>query len=274
MSLSSHLSPTASPRLQALAAAALKGGAIARAGLTRRRHGDLLAKAPRDYQTEMDVAVERAIVADLVAAFPDHAIDGEEEVGNRKAPAGAPVIFIDPIDGTTNYAWGIPHFGLTIAIVEGGDVVAGVVYDAMLGELFSAEAGKGAFLNGAPIAAIDNATVEDSLIGAGLPVPSQVRSVPEDVYFGALRRLMAETAGVRRLGSAALSIAYVACGRLDGFFEDGLSLHDYGAAMLLLREAGGIVTSFAGGAVRESGDILAANRAIHPWLLAGFAPAG
>lgn len=265
-----YLSPSASPRLRVLAEAALEGGRLARAGIRRRKDGDLVAKAPRDYQTEMDVAVERAIVSRLAEAFPDYAIQGEEQVGDRKAAGEAPVIVIDPIDGTTNYAWGIPHFGLTISIVEQGKVVVGVVYDAMLDELFSAEAGLGAYLNGEQIGCIDNGDVPNTLIGAGLPIPGQVKSVDEETYFTALRRLMAHTAGVRRLGSAALSIAYVACGRLDGFFEDGLSLHDYGASVLLVEEAGGITTSFAGGPVRDNGDILAANKAIHPWLLAGL----
>jgi len=265
-----YLSPSASPRLRVLAETALEGGHLARAGIRRRKDGDLVAKAPRDYQTEMDVTVERAIVSKLARAFPDYAIRGEEQVGDRKAATEAPVIVIDPIDGTTNYAWGIPHFGLTISIVEQGKVVVGVVYDAMLDELFSAEAGLGAYLNGEQIRCVDNADVPNTLIGAGLPIPGQVKSVDEEVYFTALRRLIANTAGVRRLGSAALSIAYVACGRLDGFFEDGLSLHDYGASVLLVEEAGGITTSFAGGPVRSNGDILAANQAIHPWLLAGL----
>lgn len=265
-----YLSPSASPRLCVLAEAALEGGCLARAGIRRRKDGDLVAKAPRDYQTEMDVAVERAIVSKLEKAFPDYAIQGEEQVGDRKADSEAPVIVIDPIDGTTNYAWGIPHFGLTISIVEQGKVVLGVVYDAMLDELFSAEAGAGAYLNGEQIRCVDNGDVANAVIGASLPIPGQVKSVDEETYFAALRRLMTHTAGVRRLGSAALSIAYVACGRLDGFFEDGLSLHDYGASVLLVEEAGGITTSFAGGPVRSNGDILTANRAIHPWLLAGL----
>jgi myo-inositol-1(or 4)-monophosphatase len=270
ISSTAYLSPSASSRIHVLAEAALEGGHLARDCIRRRKDDDLIAKAPRDYQTEMDIAVEHAIVSRLAKAFPDYAIRGEEQVGDREAASEAPVIVIDPIDGTTNYAWGIPHFGLTISIVEEGKVVAGVVYDAMLDELFSAEAGGGAYLNGEQIRCIDNGDVQNTLIGAGLPIPGQVKSVDEEVYFSALRRLMANTAGVRRLGSSALSIAYVACGRLDGFFEDGLSLHDYGASVLLVEEAGGITTSFEGGPVRRNGDILAANKAIHPWLLAGF----
>ena len=265
-----RLAPDASARLTALAAAVLKAGETARGALRRRLPHQITAKGPRDYQTEIDVAVERMLVEDLIRAFPDHAIEGEEAVGNRTAADDAPVIHIDPIDGTTNFAWGLPHFAITLCIVEKGVVTAGVVYDPMLDELFSAEDGAGAWLDGEPISCVDHAAVEDVLVGAGLPVPGQVKAVPEETYFAALRRLMATTAGVRRLGSAALSIAYVACGRLDGFFEDGLSVHDYGAAALLVREAGGVVTTFSGGQPSGKSDILAATAALHGWLAEGL----
>jgi myo-inositol-1(or 4)-monophosphatase len=265
-----RLHPAASSRLKLLAEAVLKAGTLARSSLKRRRVNEMLAKAPRDYQTEIDVAVERIIVDEMVRAFPDYAIQGEEAVGNRDAGPDTPVIYIDPIDGTTNYAWGIPHFGMTISIVEHGRITLGVVYDAMLDELFSAEAGRGAYLNGEKISCIDNGDIENVLIGAGLPAPGQVKAVRKETYLSALQRLMDETAGVRRLGSAALSIAYVACGRLDGFFEDGLSLHDYGASALLVEEAGGNVSAFSGGPVTANGDILAANTAVHSWLIEGF----
>lgn len=268
--ISERLSPTASSRLLALATAVLKAGDTARGSLKRRHVSEMLSKAPRDYQTEIDVAVERIIVDEMTTAFPNYAIKGEEAVGNRNGDADTPVIYIDPIDGTTNFAWGIPHFGMTIAIVENGTIVAGVVYDAMLDELFSAELGGGAYLDGARISCVDTADIQNVLVGAGLPVPGQVKAVSEDCYFDALKRLMASTAGVRRLGSAALSIAYVACGRLDGFFEDGLSLHDYGASALLVTEAGGQVSAFSGGSITANGDILAANSALHPWLAQGF----
>ncbi|WP_160006574.1 inositol monophosphatase family protein [Rhizobium sp. 18055] len=269
-SISTRLSPAASPRLITLASTIVKAGETARTSLQRRRVNEIVSKAPRDYQTEIDVAVERIIVNDMIAAFPSYSIKGEEDVGNRVTDKDAPVIYIDPIDGTTNFAWGIPHFGMTIAIADGGKIVAGVVYDAMLDELFSAELGGGAYLNGERICCVDNADIENAVVGAGLPVPGQVKAVGEDVYFGALKRLMANTAGVRRLGSAALSIAYVASGRLDGFFEDGLSPHDYGAAALLVTEAGGTVSAFNGGPVSANGDILAGNAALHPWLVQGF----
>jgi myo-inositol-1(or 4)-monophosphatase len=266
----SRLGPNASMRLSTLAAAVLEAGELARASLKRRYSAQMVLKAPRDYQTEIDVAVERIIVDRMKAAFPDYSVIGEEAVGNVEAGADAPRIYIDPIDGTTNYAWGLPHFGIVISIVEHGEVVCGVVYDCMQNELFSAEKGKGAYLNGERLVLTPFADVQDALIGAGLPVPGQVKTISEDAYHAALRRLMANTAGVRRLGSSALSTAYVACGRLDGFFEDGLSMHDYGASMLMVREAGGLVTGFFGQPIGKFGDILAANPALHAWLVEGF----
>ncbi|MBB4008659.1 inositol monophosphatase family protein [Allorhizobium taibaishanense] len=270
VSARNRLGPDCSPRLVILAELALEAGAFARRSLRRRGTDQMVSKGPRDYQTEIDVAVERQIVDGLSAAFPDYAIQGEEEIGNRTAAPDKPVIFIDPIDGTTNFAWGLPHFGITIAIAEAGETVCGVVYDSMLDELFSAELDKGAYLNGERLQCSDVADIENVLVGAGLPVPGQVVSVDEELYHRALRRLMDNTAGVRRLGSAALSIAYVACGRLDGFFEDGLQVHDYGSAALVLTEAGGRVTGFHGEAVAGESAILAATPALQPWLLAGF----
>ncbi|MBX5148863.1 inositol monophosphatase family protein [Rhizobium lentis] len=268
--ISARLSPNASSRLVVLAETVLKAGDTARASLRRRTSQEMLAKAPRDYQTEIDVAVERIIVEEMIKAFPDYAIQGEEAVGNRTAGPETPVIYIDPIDGTTNYAWGVPHFGITISIAEGGRLIAGVVYDPMQDELFSAEIGGGAYLNGERIRCADVADIENVLVGAGLPIPGQVKAVSEETYFDAIKRLMANTAGVRRLGSAALSIAYVACGRLDGFFEDGLSIHDFGASALMVEEADGIVTRFSGADVDGRGDILAASKPLHPWLREGF----
>jgi myo-inositol-1(or 4)-monophosphatase len=255
-----------------MARIAMEAGGIARSSLHRYAAGEMVHKKPRDFQTEADVAVEKFIVDALLAAFPDHGIWGEEQVGNRELASGAPRFLIDPIDGTTNYAWGIPHFGIVISEERDGAIVKGVVYDTMQDELFSAEQGAGAYLNGRAIRATNNADPVNAVVGAGLPVPGQVKSVPVETYHGALRRLMDTTSGVRRLGSAALSLAYVACSRLDGFFEDGLSPLDYGASVLIVREAGGVVTGFDGQPIPKSGAILAGGTAIHPWLVEGFRP--
>jgi myo-inositol-1(or 4)-monophosphatase len=268
-SAAAYCGPDASPRLRTLAAIALAGGAVARSKLRRYPIDDMVVKGPRDYQTEADRAVETLIVGAIAEAFPSYAIEGEENIGNREA-AGAPIVHIDPIDGTTNFAWGIPHFGVVITLEEAGEITAGVTYDPMLDEMFSAEKGGGAFLNGRRLLMSPVPSPEASVVGASLPVPGQVRSVPLENYHRALRRLMDTTSGVRRFGSAALSLAYVAAGRINGFFEDGLSIHDYGASVLVIREAGGVVTDFAGNPITNPGAILGAAPDLHQWLLDGF----
>jgi myo-inositol-1(or 4)-monophosphatase len=136
--------------------------------------------------------------------------------------------------------------------------------------MFSAEAGKGAWLNGRRLTIGRVSSPEEAVVGASLPVPGQVKSVGVETYHRALRRLIDTVSGVRRFGSAALSLAYVAAGRLDGFFEDGLSMHDYGASVLLIREAGGVVTDFAGRPITNPGAILGAAPDLHRWLVEGF----
>lgn len=271
LTLQAALPETASEELRAMTRAALAGGEVARQTLRRRDDAEMVRKGRHDYQTQGDLQTEAVIIAALKEAFPGCGIMGEEQVGDRAAEEGRSTFVIDPIDGTTNYAWGIPHFGVVISRLERGEVVAGITYDPMMGEMFSAEIGQGAWLNGVRLDATGTADVENSVIGAGLPIRGQVRSVSEDCYHAALRRAMDSTSGVRRFGSSALSIAYVAAGRLDGFFEDMLSLVDYGASVLILREAGGVVTSFDGGDLRSPGAILAGSAGMHPWLLEGFA---
>ncbi|MBB3659087.1 fructose-1,6-bisphosphatase/inositol monophosphatase family enzyme [Rhizobium sp. BK650] len=178
-----RLSPAASPRLLILAETALKAGETARKALRRRAAGEMVHKAARDYQTEIDVAVERIIVDEMTSAFPTYAIKGEEEVGNRQGGTDAPVIYIDPIDGTTNFAWGIPHFGMTISIAERDRIVAGVVYDAMQDELFSAEAGGGAWLNGEQIHCADVADIQNVLVGGRSADPRPGEGGPGRALF-------------------------------------------------------------------------------------------
>ncbi len=257
-----------SPLTAAMLEAALAGAAaIANLG-GRHERARLTLKGARDFQTAADIASERAIAAVLARHFPDAAILGEEET----AIAGTGRRFlIDPIDGTTNFAWGLPFFGICIALEENAETVAGVVLDPSFGEAFVAEKGRGAFRNGEPLR-IDRALApHEALIGASLPVPGQVRSVEVETYHRALRQVIDTAAGVRRLGSAALSLCAVAASRHDAFFEDALSPLDYAAAALVVTEAGGIVTGFSGAPVDARGAILAANPVLHPWLVSLFA---
>jgi myo-inositol-1(or 4)-monophosphatase len=247
---------------------------LARAGLRRLDPGDVVNKAARDYQTAADRNVEARIAARLREVFPDWRIEGEEFGAQDGGDREAPLAVIDPIDGTTNYAWGIPHFGMVITVVDGGGIVSGAVLDPMMGELFTADRGHGAAMNGVAMRVAAEARAEHMLFGAGLPVPGQVVSVSEARYAAALARAMAVSSGVRRLGSAALSIAYVAAGRLDGFFEDGLGIGDFGASALMVEEAGGVVTDFSGRGVSqpaaERAGIVAGSVAGQAWLREGF----
>lgn len=244
---------------------------LARDGLRRLETEEVVSKAARDYQTAADRAVEKAVAQDLVDAFPSWRIEGEEFGAVGASDPEAPLLLIDPIDGTTNYAWGIPHFGMVITLWDGARVTAGAVLDPMLGEMFTADLGQGARLNGTPLKVAGAVPPDQALIGAGLPVPGQVVSVTPSDYAAALERAMAVTSGVRRLGSAALSIAYVAAGRFDGFFEDGLGLGDFGASSLMVTEAGGIVTDFHGGAIGpRCGIVAASGQTMHSWLRQGL----
>jgi myo-inositol-1(or 4)-monophosphatase len=265
-----RLGPGASPLLVAMARICLEAAAIARVELRRRDIGEIVHKHPRDFQTEVDTKVERQIVSQLSAVFPDHGIWGEENVADRASTRGAPRFLIDPIDGTTNFAWGIPFFGIVIARERDGIVDAGVVCDPMRDELFSAELGHGSWCNGVRMRATANSNPVDAVVGVGLPVPGQVKSVAIETYDGAVRRLMNTVSGVRAMGSSALALAYVACGRLDGFFEDSQTPLDYAASALMVQEAGGVVTGFDGRAIPETGAILAAGSNLHPWLQSSF----
>lgn len=259
-----------SPLIATMIAAARLGGDVARRHFSACGQAKVDEKAARDYVTAADVAVEAAIATALGTAFPGWSIDGEEKAGNRDRGPDAPRFLIDPIDGTTNFAWGIPFFGVVISLLRGQRIDAGVVYDPMRDELFHAERGHGAFLDGMPLTVRNDRDIDHAVIGASLPIPGQVKSMNVARYREILMEVMDHAATMRRMGSAALSIAYVAANRHDAFFEDGLSPHDYAASVLIVEEAGGVVSGFDGAAIPATGAVLAATPAVHPWLLERF----
>ncbi|MGN6305248.1 MAG: inositol monophosphatase family protein, partial [Mesorhizobium sp.] len=172
---------------------------------------------------------------------------------------------VDPLDGTTNFLHGIPIFSVSIALERQGQIVAGVVYNPAMDELYTAERGGGAFLNDRRLRVAARTKLSDAVIGCGVPHLGRGR---HGNFLIELRNVMAEVSGVRRLGSAALDLAYVAAGRMDGFWEDGLSAWDIAAGMLLIREAGGFVSDLNGGqTMLEKGALVAGNEAIHRALL-------
>lgn len=208
-----------------------------------------------DFVTEVDRSAEQAIIETLRDAYPTHGFLGEESgVDNADAEN---VWIIDPLDGTTNFLHGFPVFSVSIALKLRGRLEHGVIYDPLRQELFTASRGGGAQLDGRRIRVGSRRALHGSLIGTGFPF----RGVEHlDGYFRMLNTIVRETAGARRAGSAALDLAYVAAGRLDGFFELDLKEWDVAAGTLLIQEAGGLVGAPDGGAeVTSQGDIMAAN---------------
>jgi myo-inositol-1(or 4)-monophosphatase len=219
--------------------------------------------SPTNLVTEMDARAEALIVEALAAAFPDDAVLGEE-AGPRAGRSGRRWI-VDPLDGTTNYAHGVPIFAVSIGLEVGGTVVLGVVYDPNLDELYVAERGRGATLDGAACAVSAAAVLDESLLATGFPYTireTRDNNLAEFAAFAVRAR------AVRRLGSAVLYFAWVAAGRLDGYWELRLGPWDVAAGSLLVEEAGGRVTDLAGGALDlEAPAVVASNGRIHGAML-------
>ena len=208
-------------------------------------------KGHNDFVTEVDRAAEQAIIETILDAYPTHAIQAEES-GSRGDSEY--VWVIDPLDGTTNFLHGFPQYAVSIALMHRGIVTQAVVYDPCRNDLFPATRGVGAFLNDRRIRVSKARELSDSLIGTGFPY-TDFQNL--DAYIAIFREMTQKAAGVRRPGAAALDLAYVACGRFDGFFEFGLKPHDIAAGSLLVTEAGGLMTDFNGEEkYLESGDVL------------------
>jgi myo-inositol-1(or 4)-monophosphatase len=238
--------------------AAREGGAIQLAELSRPRQ--ISYKGDVDIVTQADKASEKAIVTRLRDHFPKHAIVAEEGGGQENASPFR--WYVDPLDGTTNYAHGYPCFAVSIGLEEAGELVVGVVYNPIAEEMFTAVRGEGAFLNQKRIHVSTIDTLSTSLVSTGFPTNKREQSLNIRYYWEFTLR----THGVRRDGSAALDLASVACGRFDGFWEFGLKSWDTAAGALLVGEAGGTVTRFAGAAPHRPGDadMVASNTRIHP----------
>ena len=245
-------------------AAADAGAAALRPFLDGRRALDVSPKSRHDFVTAADVASERAVAAAIRAAHPDHRILGEEESRASLDDPGF-VWIVDPLDGTTNFIHGYPVFAVSVAVARDGEVVAGVVVDVPRGEVYAAARGEGATQGGTPIRVSSRPGIADALIGTGFPFRKQDRL---DKYLASFRAVVADTAGIRRAGSAALDLCAVAAGRFDGFWEEGLGPWDMAAGALLVEEAGGVVTDMRGGRrFLASGAIVCGAPAVHRELL-------
>ena len=224
-----------------------------------------IEKSNSDFVTEVDKASEACIARVVKSAFPDALFVGEELTPEDAVTSQSLTFIADPIDGTTNFLHGFPHYSISIAAMNAGELIAAVVLNVTTGELFTATAGGGAQRSVASITVSSIDSTSRALIGTGFPFKNADLLDRYSRQFIAVSR---ETAGIRRAGSAALDLADVACGRFDGFWELVLAPWDVAAGILLVREAGGIVTDLSGApAMPASGPIVAGNRVIHPWLL-------
>ena len=226
-------------------------------------------KGPADFVTTADLKAEEVLIDELGRARPDFGFLVEER---GEIPGADPTHrwLVDPLDGTTNFLHGIPHFCISIALerieVRAGktkrEVTAGLVFDPLRNELFWGEKGVGAFVNDRRLRVSGRRKLAEAVIATGIPVQNRT---PHDVFLRQLGAVMAVASGVLRQGAAALDMAYVAAGRYDGFWEMGLKAWDIGAGILLVREAGGYVTEIEGGnGMLDSGSVLAASDLLHP----------
>ena len=227
----------------------------------------VVEKNKNDYVTEVDRGAEQAIISTIRQAYPEHAILAEE-TGDHDGNDFQWVI--DPLDGTTNYLHGFPQFSISIALKHRGVLESAVVYDPLKDELFTADKGNGAYLNERRIRINNQKTLSGALIGTGIPFRDR-RFI--DQYLGMLKDMTQDTAGIRRPGSAALDFAWLAAGRIDGFWELGLSQWDFAAGALLVKEAGGTVTDLNGGdKYLETGNVVASNVKLQNEMLSLIKP--
>ncbi len=250
--------------LQEVCSIAKTAGEFIREEAGKLRNEDIKSKGLHNYVTYVDHTAERMIVEKLQKLLPEAGFIVEEETISKKGEVYNWVV--DPLDGTTNYIHSIPVYSVSIALMKENEVILGVVYEVNLDECFWAAKGKGAFLNGRPIQVSKAATLADSLLATGFPYFDYSLM---DKYMDLFVWSLQNTHGVRRLGSAAVDLAYVACGRFEGFFEYSLSPWDVAAGSLIVKEAGGIVSDFS----RKDNfifgkEIVATNRLIFEELIA------
>ncbi len=248
-----------------------------------RRAGDLIVRAldnidyliidnkgRNDFVSEVDRAAEKEIIQILRKAYPDHHFLGEEGGRQGKAEKEEFLWIIDPLDGTTNFLHGFPQFAVSIALQHRGQLEQAVVYDPLRQELFTASRGRGAILNNRRIRVSGHTTLMGSLLGTGFPFKQQEHL---DAYLNMFRALFKDSAGIRRAGAASLDLAYVACGRLDGFWEIGLQPWDMAAGVLLIQEAGGLVSDFTGNdRYMEGGNIVSGTPKLQQVICQMIAP--
>ncbi len=228
------------PAVNVMVKAARQAGNLLLRQVSRLESLNVVEKARQDYASEVDAQAEAEIIRELKRAFPTHAFLGEESGASGKSRY---TWVIDPLDGTSNYLRGFPHFCVSIALLDQGEPIHGLVYDPTRNELFTASKGSGAYLNDRRLRMVQKADIEGTVLVTGFPPRERKRLAPQ---LEAIRRILESAEDIRRTGSAALDLAYVACGRVDGYFEAGVKPWDIAAGVLLVREAGGRCCDFRG----------------------------
>ncbi|WP_374013762.1 inositol monophosphatase family protein [Pseudoxanthomonas koreensis] len=250
------------PAVNVMVKAARLGGNVLLRSINRLDALTVVQKQRMDYASEVDADAELAIVKELRRAYPDYGVLGEEG-GHQPGRQGRFQWVIDPLDGTSNYLRGFPHYCVSIALVENGEPTDAVIFDPLRNELFTASRGAGALLNDKKIRVADRKDLAGAQVGTGFPPRERARA---SAQLKCVDSLLTTAEDVRRTGSAALDLAYVACGRLDAYFEAGLKVWDIAAGVLLVREAGGRVCDYRGAALArldergpEARQVIAAN---------------
>lgn len=255
------------PAVNIAVRAARRAGNIMRRYMQQLEAIPVTEKARHDYTSEVDRACEQEIIREIRHAFPRDVIIAEE---SGKTGSGNTVWLIDPLDGTSNFLHGFPQFAVSIAQQVNGRTEHAVIYDPLREELFTASRGHGAYLNNTRLRVTQHKTLANTLLATGFPFRKREHL---DTYFAIFKDLFGQVEDMRRAGSAALDLAYVAAGRVDGFWEIGLKPWDMAAGALLVQEAGGVVTNFAGGEnYLESGNIIAASYKLMAPILKTVAP--
>ncbi len=256
---------TRSPLITVMTRAAIKASRGLKRDFGEVENLQVSKKGPADFVSAADIKADKTLREELGHARPEFGFLTEESGETIGTDEHQRRWIIDPLDGTTNFLHGLPHFAISIALEERGELVAAVVYDPIKDEMFTAEKGAGAFLNDRRIRVSGRSSLNAAVLGSGAPF---LGHGDRAMFLKEVDAITAVTAGIRRWGTASLDLAYVACGRFDGFWERDLSPWDVAAGVLLIREAGGQVSTIKGNPFKFDGDgILAANLELHPVLI-------
>ena len=252
--------------IEILKSIALEAGAIVRKGFAASK--EITHKGTVDLVTQYDVATEQFIIEKLRAAFPEHTLIGEETHRGDFGTVFEKAIDIDPIDGTTNFVHGVPHVAISIAVYEHGEGQMGVVYNPILDELYCAVRGEGACCNGKTIHVSTQDTLQQALIATGFPYSKVEQGADYAWVMQTMDKMLPHVRDIRRLGSAALDLCYVARGTMDGYYEINLKPWDAAAGLIIAQEAGALVTSVDGSPVHfENTTVIAANPSLHQQIV-------